>query len=134
MRIVTVFVALATALMQVPAALAEEEEAPAYLIVLGEVHDREAFMEGYASRLGPLYERYGGTYLGIGQDVEVLEGDLAPQSFVVARWPSMEAARSFWFSEEYQALRKTRIEEDWARFDVVLVPGLPARPSISDPE
>ncbi|GGY38779.1 DUF1330 domain-containing protein [Parvularcula lutaonensis] len=110
-----------------PAPAAAEEQAPAYLIVLGEVRDREAFMEGYASKLAPLYEKYGGEYLAIGQGVEVLEGDFVPESFVLARWRSMDAARAFWNSPEYDALRRARIENDWGRFDVLLVPGLPLR-------
>ncbi|MEE4212550.1 MAG: DUF1330 domain-containing protein [Parvularcula sp.] len=116
------------ALVACSAAWADETqpETPAYLVVIGEVHDREAFMQGYAAKLGPLYARYGGSYLSIGGQVEVLEGDLQPESLVLARWPSMEAARAFWFSPEYQELRRQRRDNDWGRFDVLLVPGIPA--------
>lgn len=107
-------------------AVAEEPPAaPAYMIVLGEVHDRDAFIRGYASRLPPLYEKYGGEYLAVGAGIEILEGELGPESFVIARWPDMKSARAFWNSPEYQELRTLRTEGNWARFDVFLVPGLP---------
>jgi uncharacterized protein (DUF1330 family) len=106
------------------AAPGPQEEQPAFLIVLGEVHDREAFLRNYAAKLPPLYEKYGGEYLAIGAGVVVLEGTHAPESFVIARWPSMEAAQAFWNSPEYDALRRARIEGEWGDFSVLLVPGL----------
>ncbi|MEL7537795.1 MAG: DUF1330 domain-containing protein [Pseudomonadota bacterium] len=102
------------------------ESAPAYMLVLGDVHDRDAFREHYAAKLPPLYEKYGGEYVAIGRGVEVLEGDYSPESFVVARWPSMEAARKFWNSPEYAVLKDARIRGRWGTFDVLLVPALPS--------
>lgn len=105
-------------------------EAPAYLIVLGEVIDRPAFMEGYAAKLPPLYEQYGGAYLALGggPGIEVLEGEYAPPSYVISKWPNMQAAREFWNSEGYDALRRARIDNEWGDFDVMLVQGLPVSP------
>lgn len=102
-------------------------ESPAYLIVLGEVFDRPAFMEGYAAKLPPLYEEHGGTYLALGggPGVEVLEGDYTPPSYVVSKWANMQAARNFWNSEEYDVLRRARIDNEWGDFDVLLLQGLP---------
>lgn len=103
------------------------QEAPAYLIVLGEVTDRPAFMEGYAAKLPPLYEEFGGAYLALGggPGIEVLEGAYTPPSYVISKWPSMQAAREFWNSEGYDALRRARIDNEWGDFDVLLVQGLP---------
>lgn len=103
----------------------EVTEPPAYMLVLGEVHDSAAFGQGYAAKLPPLYDRFGGAYLGIGRGVEVLEGSYAPESFVVAKWPSKSAALAFWNSPEYDALRRARIDNGWGTFDVLLVEGLP---------
>ncbi|GAB5455186.1 MAG: hypothetical protein Hens2KO_14150 [Henriciella sp.] len=105
-------------------------EAPAYLIVLGEVIDRPAFMEGYAAKLPPLYEQFGGAYLALGggPGIEVLEGDYAPPSYVISKWPNMQAAREFWNSEGYDVLRRARIDNEWGDFDVMLVQGLPISP------
>lgn len=102
-------------------------EAPAYMIVLGEVFDRPAFMEGYAAKLPPLYEQFGGHYLALGggPGIEVLEGDYAPPSYVVSKWPNAQAARDFWASDAYDELKRARIDNRWGRFDVLLVQGLP---------
>ena len=108
-------------------AAADTPEAPAYMIVLGEVLDRPAFMEGYAAKLPPLYEEYGGAYLALGggPGIEVLEGDYAPPSYVISKWPSAQAARDFWKSDGYDVLRRARIDNAWGDFDVLLVTGLP---------
>ena len=102
-------------------------EPPAYMIVLGEVFDRPAFMEGYASKLGPLYAEHGGRYLALGggPGIEVLEGDYAPPSYVLSTWPNAQAARDFWNSEAYDVLRRARIDNAWGEFDVLLIQGLP---------
>lgn len=100
-------------------------ERRAYLVVLGTVHEREIFLREYASKLTPLYQKYGGRYLAIGRDLEVLEGDTSYESYVIAEWPSMEAARAFWNSPEYDVLRRARLDGEWATFDVLLIEGLP---------
>lgn len=97
----------------------------AYMIVLGTVHDREAFMSRYASRLGPLYERHGGSYLAVTGEVETLEGDTPFESVVMSRWPDAESARAFWTDPDYRELADLRIENEWGDFNVVLIPALP---------
>lgn len=99
--------------------------APAYMLVLGTVNDRAAFGRGYAANLPPLYERFGGEYVALGRGIEVLEGDYGPESYVIGKWPSMDAARAFWNSPEYDALRRARIDNNWGDFDVLLIEGLP---------
>jgi len=114
--------------LQPQSAISQETplEGPAYMIVLGEVFDRPAFMEGYAAKLPPLYEQYGGHYIAIGggPGIEVLEGDYAPPSYVVSKWPNAQAARDFWASDGYDVLRRARIDNRWGEFDVLLVQGL----------
>jgi len=118
--------------MRTPEAIGQESapEPPAYMIVMGEVFDRPAFMEGYAAKLPPLYDEFGGAYiaLGGGPGIEVLEGDYAPPSYVVSKWPNAQAARDFWNSEGYDVLRRARIDNAWGDFDVLLVQGLPEAP------
>lgn len=53
----------------------EAPQTGAYMIVMGTVYDRQAFMSQYASQLAPLYERHGGSYVAVTGDVETLEGD-----------------------------------------------------------
>lgn len=103
---------------------AKSADRPAYLVVLGEVYDREAFMSGYTAKLPPIYEKYGGVYLAAGRNFELFEGEAQFKSFVISKWPSMDAARAFWRSPEYDALRRARIEGNWGRFDVFALEGL----------
>ncbi len=116
------------------AGVSEAAEPPAYMIVLGEVFDRPAFMEGYAAKLPPIYEQFGGYYIAIGggPGIEVLEGEYSPPSYVVSKWPNAQAARDFWASEEYDVLRRARIDNDWGAFNVLLVTGIPDSPSSSE--
>ncbi|XBQ14893.1 MAG: DUF1330 domain-containing protein [Oceanicaulis sp.] len=100
-------------------------ETGAYMIVLGTVHDRQAFMSRYASQLGPLYERHGGSYVAVTGDVETLEGDTPFESVVMSRWPDEQSARDFWNDPEYRELADLRIENEWGDFNVVIVPALP---------
>lgn len=98
---------------------------PAYLIVLGDVYDREAFIAGYSAKLAPLYEKYGGEYIALGRNKAVLENGREFQSFVISKWPSMEAAQGFWSDPEYEKLKDARLEGGWSEFDVYLLEGLP---------
>lgn len=108
-----------------------QEDAPqtgAYMIVMGTVYDRQAFMSQYASQLAPLYERHGGSYVAVTGDVETLEGETPFESVVMSRWPDRESARAFWEDPEYRALADLRIENEWGDFNVVVVDALPQRP------
>ena len=107
-------------------------ENPAYLVVLGDIYDREAFIEGYVGKLAPIYDQYGGAYLAAGRNWELMEGEGDFKSFVISKWPSMEAGRAFWNSEEYAPLKDARIKNNWAAFDVYLLEGLPA-PAAASP-
>lgn len=99
---------------------------PAYMVVLGTVTDREAFMEGYVSKLAPIYEKYNGHYISLGGSHEVLEGETGFESHVISQWPGgMEDARAFWASPEYAPLKQARIDNNWGTFDVFLIGGLP---------
>lgn len=102
---------------------------PAYLVVLGDVYDRNAFMSGYSAKLAPLYDKYGGEYLAVGRNKDVLENGDEFQSFVISKWPSMEAAQAFWRDPEYVKLKDARIDQNWSRFDVYLLEGLPEPPA-----
>ena len=115
-----------------PAAAAPANSKPAYMIVTGDVTDRAAFVQGYAAKLPTLYDRFGGRYLAIGGDPVLLEGEREFASFVVGEWPSVEAALAFWNSDEYDALRRARIDGEWGAFEVFLVEGL-ARPTRVSP-
>jgi uncharacterized protein (DUF1330 family) len=108
-------------------ALQAQPDTGAYMIVMGTVYDRPAFMSQYASQLGALYARHGGSYVAVTGDVETLEGDTPFESLVMSRWPDRDSARAFWNDPEYRALADLRIENEWGDFNVVLVDALPQR-------
>ncbi|MFN7053968.1 DUF1330 domain-containing protein [Hyphomonas sp.] len=102
------------------------EDPGVYMIVLGTVFDRPAFMAGYAAKLPPLYERFGGRYVALTGQPGILEGTPGFESVVMSHWPSEAAVRGFWTSEEYEQLIRDRTENGWGEFTVVIVPALPS--------
>lgn len=95
----------------------------AYMVILAEVPDMEAF-RAYAVAAGALVAEFGGEYVVRGaEDTECLEGDwLDETKCVISRWPSMDAARAFWNSDEYAEVRKLRLGKATVR--VRLMEGL----------
>ena len=90
----------------------------AFMIIQADITDPEQFME-YAKRAPALIEKFGGRYRCMRGQVEQLEGKPDNRKIVVSEWPSMEAAQSFWNSDEYTELKKVR--EGAADIDVNLV-------------
>ena len=90
----------------------------AFMIIQADITDPEQFME-YAKQAPALIEKFGGRYRCMRGQVEQLEGKPDNRKIVISEWPSMEAAQSFWNSEEYAELKKVR--EGAAEIDVNLV-------------
>jgi len=116
--------ACATPAVSAAPTLRDTRDPGVYMVVLGKVFDRQAFMEGYAAKLPPLYAKYGGEYVALTRGMEILEGVPGFESVVIAKWPNVEAARAFWTSPEYVELIRARTENGWGEFTVVLVPAL----------
>jgi uncharacterized protein (DUF1330 family) len=94
---------------------------PAYVIGCVTVDDPEGLTE-YAQQVPGVIERYGGRYLARGQAAEVFEGDWAGKRLAVLEFESVEAAKRWYESDEYQAL--AAIRRRCASSDLVLVEGL----------
>ena len=90
----------------------------AFMFIQAEITDPEQFME-YAKRAPALIAKNGGRYRCMRGAVEQLEGKPDNRKIVVSEWPSMEAAKTFWDSDEYQQLKAVR--EGAAEIDVFLV-------------
>jgi len=80
---------------------------PAFLIADIRVTDADAY-EKYRSANPDVVNRYGGRYVALGGQVEVLEGDWHPARTVIIEFPDMDALKAFYTSEEYGALREIR--------------------------
>lgn len=94
---------------------------PAYIIAQVRVYDMGSYKQ-YAARSPAVIESYGGRILARGPAVEVLEGNRAELRVVIIEFPSIEAARKFHHSPEYQEIRKIRAPVSEA--DVLIVDGL----------
>ncbi len=99
-------------------------ETRCYMIVIGEIHDRERFLSGYAKAVPPIVEQYGGRYLLKGAGGLFIEGGWCDSpSALVSEWPDRNTALRFWNSPEYAEARKLR--EGIGRFQVLLIDSIP---------
>jgi uncharacterized protein (DUF1330 family) len=94
---------------------------PAYMFVEARITDLARFM-AYAQANPPVLARYGGRYLALRTTSEALEGDWDGCKLVISEWPDMDAARRYWHSPEYAAVKVLR--EGTGSFRVVLVDGV----------
>lgn len=88
------------------------------MFIQTEITNREQFME-YPKRAPALIAKHGGRYRCMRGELEQLEGKPDNRKIVVSEWPSMQAAKEFWDSDEYQELKAVR--EGAAEIDVYLV-------------
>jgi uncharacterized protein (DUF1330 family) len=82
---------------------------PAYFLVdTREVKDATK-MEEYRTHITPVVEKFGGRYLVVGGPFEVVEGEWRPVFPVLIQFPSMDAARRWYDSEDYRELKQLRL-------------------------
>ncbi|MEM1268367.1 MAG: DUF1330 domain-containing protein [Pseudomonadota bacterium] len=91
----------------------------AYVIGHITVTDPEAYKE-YIEKDTPILEAAGGKFIVRGGASEVMEGEFK-QRHVVIEYPSLEAAKASWQSDEYQEVAKIRHRN--ALSDIVIVEG-----------
>lgn len=73
-------------------------------------------VQTYSEMLKPLLGASGGTVLAVKGSQDILEG-AAPEGVVMVSFPTMEAARAFYDSPQYQAAAKHRfIGADYRSF------------------
>ncbi|HEV2177032.1 MAG TPA: DUF1330 domain-containing protein [Terriglobia bacterium] len=94
----------------------------AYLIIeVAAVRDTEVYAR-YRETVSPGLTAGGGTYLVRGGAVEVLEGSWNPNRVVVVRFPSADAARTWWSGSGYAELKAMRQRSTTT--NMILVEGL----------
>ena len=106
---------------------------PGYLLVIGHSINGE-IMAGYSKALPPIYEKFGGFYLGLGapgQGVEHLEGDWFDHSLMLARFKKPDDVTGFWYSPEYEDAKKLR--EGGGDFNVFKLDGNEHEAPLGDP-
>ncbi len=79
-----------------------------YIIAQIKVNDPEAYKE-YVKRNTATVAQYGGKFLVRGGEMEVLEGECPYPRAVVLEFPSVEAARAWHDSSEYEGAKAIRL-------------------------
>ena len=90
----------------------------AYVIVEVRVTNPDPYA-AYRDLAGASVARHGGRFLVRGGAVTPLEGDWKPERFVVIEFPSVDAARAFYVSEDYQDALKVRLANSEGRAFIV---------------
>jgi uncharacterized protein (DUF1330 family) len=90
----------------------------AYLIAQVTIHDPEVY-RSYTARSPEIIAKHGGRILARGGATEVLEGSADNRRVVIVEFPSMEAARAFYHSAEYQQAKSIRAPASQAQFVIV---------------
>jgi uncharacterized protein (DUF1330 family) len=94
---------------------------PAYVIAsVSDAWDQEKLAE-YRERNTDVVAAHGGRFIARGGTHETLEGDWAPKRLVIMEFPDIEAARGWYGSDEYAALRELR--QAASDTDIVVVEG-----------
>jgi uncharacterized protein (DUF1330 family) len=77
--------------------------AKAYLIAEVDVHDPEHYAN-YTAKTPDAIARHGGKFIVRGGTWDALEGETPKGRVVVIEFPSLDAARAFYKSDDYQPL------------------------------
>ena len=94
----------------------------AYFIVDLTIDDMPG-LQHYVQEVPKTIQKYGGRYLVRGATWEPVEGDWQPNRIVLLEFPSMERAKAWYASAEYQPLMKER--QKASRANIILVEGVP---------
>lgn len=80
-----------------------------YMLITAKIHDRDAFIKGYAVATAPLVERYGGRYVMRAPGAQLIEGSFGDgASVAISEWPDKDAALRFWNSDDYAKAKTLR--------------------------
>lgn len=92
-----------------------------YVIMDAEIIDAEAYTE-FAEKSPAAIAAHGGHLLARTSDVDVIQGDWVPKRFVIVEFDSLEAAKGYMESVEYEALDELRKRA--TRANIVIFEGI----------
>ena len=87
----------------------------AYLIVDVEVHGAEGYRD-YQRRVADTFAPFGGQFVVRGGTLETLEGNWSPKRLVILQFASIEQAKAWYHSPEYQAILPIRLRHATTHF------------------
>jgi uncharacterized protein (DUF1330 family) len=93
----------------------------AYIIAQAVVDDPVAY-EDYKRLAGAAVAKHGGRYIVRGGATHLLEGEWSPPRLVIIEFDSIDQARRFYASPDYQAAKEAR--SGAARMNVLVVEGM----------
>ena len=93
----------------------------AYLIAICRSVSDRGRLEDYWAHVAPSFEGHDAQPLVAYAPFEVLEGDDDAKGVVLFEFPSMDAAKHWYFSEAYQEVKQRRLGA--ADFELILVDG-----------
>jgi uncharacterized protein (DUF1330 family) len=99
----------------------KETPVAAYVIYQADVLDADRYAL-YTSRAAPNVVAAGGRFVVRGGDIEVLEGDPPPPRTSILEFPTRQAARAWYFSDDYTKIRQLR--EGASRSRMYIVDGI----------
>jgi uncharacterized protein (DUF1330 family) len=94
---------------------------PAYIVSMINVTDADKYKE-YIALAGPATAKHGGRFIVRGGATEVLEGKFPFNRLVINEFPTIEQAKKFYNSPEYQEARAKRLLA--ADFNMVVTEGV----------
>ena len=92
--------------------------AKGYMVVHLEVTDPQKY-EAYRSQVAATIAQYKGTFLVRGGDMETMEGAPLPGRTVVLEFASVEQAKTWYHSPEYQAIIGLRLDASTGHAQIV---------------
>ena len=96
-----------------------------YQVAIVKITHRTPDFAEYVKKSAALLAKYGGEYIVRGPSESILDGEyLAGRAMVISKWPSLEKAKEFWNSEEYQKNVKP-LRDGAGVFDIGLYPEAP---------
>ncbi|OGG96044.1 MAG: hypothetical protein A2527_12020 [Candidatus Lambdaproteobacteria bacterium RIFOXYD2_FULL_50_16] len=90
----------------------------AYLLARVQTED-PALLKAYMTAAPPIVAKYASRFLARGGQTVTLEGPTEFRRLVIIEFPSLEQAQAYFFSPEYQAVKKLRHGVAVAEFVVV---------------
>ena len=91
-----------------------------YVVANIRVEDQKKFKQ-FSGMAGPTIAKYGGKVLARGPDADRLEGDVSGIVMLI-EFESKEAAKTFYYSKEYQAAKAVR--EACSDTDLMIIEGV----------
>jgi uncharacterized protein (DUF1330 family) len=98
-------------------------EVKAFVIVQIAINDRDGYHQYEIAGHQEIFDSFSGKLVGLDENVETVEGSWPCTRTVLIEFPTMELARGWYESDEYQAV--VGLRHDSATSNLVIISGYP---------